>query len=140
MKNRSEHQFVVIIGIVNFFADFTYEGARGIVGPFLGSLGASAAVLGFVAGLGELMGYASRSVSGYLADKSHRHWVFAFLGYAVNILAIPSLALATKWPVAATLVVAERVGRSIRKPTVDGMLSYAGKSIRADCLIANRHR
>jgi MFS family permease len=131
MKSRSALQFVVIIGIANFFADFTYEGARGIVGPFLGSLGASAAIVGFVAGLGELMGYGLRSVSGYFADKSHRHWGFAFAGYAVNMLAVPALALAGRWPVAASLVVAERVGRGIRKPTVEAMLSYAGKSIGA---------
>jgi MFS family permease len=131
MKNSSALQFVLIIGIANFFADFTYEGARGIVGPFLGSLGASAALVGFVAGLGELMGYGLRSVSGYLADKSHRHWAFAFAGYAVNMLAVPALALATRWPLAATLVVAERTGRGIRKPTVEAMLSYAGKSIGA---------
>jgi predicted MFS family arabinose efflux permease len=131
MKNRSALQFVLIIGIANFFADFTYEGARGIVGPFLGSLGASAALVGFVAGLGELMGYGLRSISGYLADKSHRHWAFAFAGYTVNMLAVPALALATRWPLAATLVVAERAGRGIRKPTVEGMLSYAGKSIGA---------
>src|SRR5437016_14189143 len=131
MKSRSALQFVVIIGIANFFADFTYEGARGIVGPFLGSLGASAAIVGFVAGLDELMGYGLRSVSGYFADKSHRHWAFAFLGYTVNLLAVPALALATRWPLAATLVVSERVGRGIRKPTVDAMLSYAGKSIGA---------
>src|SRR5213083_2957829 len=124
-------RFVLIIGIANFFADFTYEGARGIVGPFLGSLGASAAIVGFVAGLGELMGYGLRSVSGYFADKSHRHWGFAFAGYAVNLLAVPALALAGRWPVAASLVVAERVGRGIRKPTVEAMLSYAGKSIGA---------
>src|SRR5437867_7501777 len=131
MKNRSALHFVLIIGIANFFADFTYEGARGIVGPFLGSLGASAAIVGFVAGLGELMGYGLRSVSGYFADKSHRHWAFAFLGYAVNMLAVPALALAGSWPLAAGLVVSERVGRGIRKPTVEAMLSYAGKSIGA---------
>jgi len=124
-------RFVLIIGVANFFADFTYEGARGIVGPFLGSLGASAAIVGFVAGLGELMGYGLRSVSGYFADKSHRHWAFAFVGYSVNLLAVPALALATRWPLAATLVVAERTGRGIRKPTVEAMLSYAGKSIGA---------
>jgi len=124
-------RFVLTIGIANFFADFTYEGARGIVGPFLGSLGASAAIVGFVAGLGELMGYGLRSVSGYFADKSHRHWAFAFVGYTVNLLAVPALALATRWPLAATLVVAERTGRGIRKPTVEAMLSYAGKSIGA---------
>jgi predicted MFS family arabinose efflux permease len=131
MKSRSALHFVLIIGIANFFADFTYEGARAIVGPFLGSLGAGAAIIGFVAGLGELMGYGLRSVSGYFADKSHRHWAFAFIGYSVNMLAVPALALATRWPLAATLVVSERVGRGIRKPTVEAMLSYAGKSIGA---------
>jgi predicted MFS family arabinose efflux permease len=131
MKSRSALQFVVIIGIANFFADFTYEGARAIVGPFLGSLGASAAIVGFVAGLGELMGYGLRSVSGYFADRSRRHWAFAFLGYTINMLAVPALTLATRWPLASALVVSERVGRGIRKPTVEAMLSYAGKSIGA---------
>src|SRR5438067_11490868 len=131
MRNRSALQFVLIIGIVNFFADFTYEGARGIVGPFLGSLGASAAIVGFVAGFGELVGYGLRSISGYFADKSHRHWAFAFVGYAVNLLAVPALALTGRWPPAAGLVVAERVGRGVRKPTVEAMLSYAGRSIGA---------
>jgi predicted MFS family arabinose efflux permease len=131
MKNRSALHFVLIIGIANFFADFTYEGARGIIGPFLGSLGASAAVVGLVAGFGELMGYGLRSVSGYLADKSHRHWAFAFMGYTINMLAVPALALTRQWPLAASLVVSERMGRGIRKPTVEAMLSYAGRSIGA---------
>src|SRR6266568_2072486 len=131
MKSRSALHFVLVIGIANFFADFTYEGARGIVGPFLGSLGASAAIVGFVAGLGELMGYGLRSISGYFADKTHRYWLFAFTGYAINLLAVPALALAGQWPLAAGLVIAERTGRGIRKPTVEGMLSYAGKSIGA---------
>jgi MFS family permease len=131
MKNRSALHFVVIIGIANFFADFTYEGARAIIGPFLGSLGASAAMVGFVAGLGELMGYGLRSVSGYFADKTHKHWAFAFVGYAVNMLAVPALALTKQWPLAASFVVSERIGRGIRKPTVEAMLSYAGKSIGA---------
>jgi MFS family permease len=131
MRSRSALHFVLVIGVANFFADFTYEGARGVVGPFLGSLGASAAIVGFVAGLGELMGYGLRSISGYLADKSHRHWAFAFLGYAVNMFAVPALALTGRWPPAAALVVSERVGRGIRKPTVEAMLSYAGKSIGA---------
>lgn len=131
MRNRTAFRFVLIIGIVNLFADLTYEGARGIVGPFLGSLGASAAIVGFVAGFGELMGYGLRSVSGYFADKTHRYWLFAFTGYAINLLAVPALALAGQWPLAAGLVIAERTGRGIRKPTVEAMLSYAGKSIGA---------
>jgi predicted MFS family arabinose efflux permease len=131
MRNKSALHFVLIIGIANFFADFTYEGARGIIGPFLGSLGASAAIVGLVAGVGELMGYGLRSISGYFADKSHRHWAFAFLGYAINMIAVPALALTRQWPLAASLVVSERIGRGIRKPTVETMLSYAGRSIGA---------
>jgi predicted MFS family arabinose efflux permease len=122
-------RFVLIIGIVNFFADMTYEGARALAGPFLGSLGASATVVGFVAGFGELVGYGLRSVSGYFADKTHRYWAVAFVGYAINMLAVPALALAGNWPLAAGLIVAERTGRAIRKPAVEAMLSHAGKSI-----------
>ncbi|HTV62579.1 MAG TPA: MFS transporter [Verrucomicrobiae bacterium] len=122
-------RFVLVIGVVQLFADMTYEGARGIVGPFLGSLGASAAVVGFTAGLGELMGYGFRSVTGYLADKTHRYWAFIFTGYVINMLAVPALALAGNWPLAAALVVAERAGRAIRKPSTDAMLSHAGSRI-----------
>src|SRR5215469_12283625 len=82
-------RFVLLIGIVNFFADMTYEGGRSIIGPFLGSLGASAAIVGFVAGLGELVGYGLRLFSGYLADKSHRYWLVTFIGYFINMLAVP---------------------------------------------------
>src|SRR5947207_5592930 len=129
MRNRSAFSFVLIIGIVNFFADLTYEGARGIVGPFLGSLGASAAIVGFVAGFGELIGYALRSVSGYFADKTQKYWFVTFTGYAINMLVVPALALAGQWPVAAGLVVAERTGRAIRKPATEAMLSFPGKQI-----------
>jgi MFS family permease len=122
-------RFVLIIGVVQLFADMTYEGARGIIGPFLGSLGASATMVGFTAGFGELMGYAFRSVTGYFADKTHKYWVFIFAGYFVNMLAVPALALAGNWPTAAVLVIAERTGRAIRKPSTDALLSYAGSRI-----------
>lgn len=122
-------RFVLVIGVVNFFADMTYEGARSIVGPFLGSLGATATIVGFVAGFGEMVGYGLRSISGYFADKTHKYWVVTFIGYAINMLAVPALALAGNWPLAAALVVAERTGRAIRKPAVESMLSHAGHSI-----------
>ena len=118
--------FVLIIGIVNLFADMTYEGARSITGPFLGSLGASATVVGVVAGTGELLGYSLRSVAGFFADKTRRYWLIVFVGYMINMLAVPALALAGNWPIAAALIVTERTGRAIRKPAVDAMVSYAG--------------
>src|SRR5262245_59580852 len=134
-KSQSKHlaeiafKFVLTIGIVNLFADMTYEGARSITGPFLQSLGASALAVGVVAGGGELFGYVLRSIAGYFADKTHRYWMVIFVGYALNMLVVPALALAGNWPMAAVLIMAERTGRGIRKPATDAMLSYAGKSI-----------
>jgi len=126
---RLAFRFVLTIGIVNLFADFTYEGARSITGPFLGSLGASATVIGIVVGFGELLGYSLSSISGFFADKTHKYWVVAFVGYFINMLAVPALALAGNWPMAAALIIAERTGRAIRKPSVEAMISYAGKEI-----------
>lgn len=113
------------MGIVNLFADTTYEGGAGINGPFLGSLGASAAAISIIAGVGEFVGYSLRSVSGYIADKTGKHWPITFIGYSINLLAVPAMALAQSWQVAAALVLAERIGRAIRKPTVEAMLSYS---------------
>ena len=121
--------FVLLIGTVNLFADFTYEGGRSINGAFLSSLGASAVAVGFIAGFGELVGYALRSIAGFFADKTHKYWVFAFIGYAINMLAVPALALSGSWPMAAVLIIAERTGRAIRKPAVETMLSFAGKEM-----------
>ena len=128
-SGRTAFRFVLTIGIVNLFADMTYEGARSITGPFLQSLGASAFAVGIVAGGGELLGYTLRSAAGYFADKTQRYWLVVIAGYLLNMIAVPALALAGNWPLAAALIVAERTGRGIRKPAVDAMISYAGKSI-----------
>ena len=88
-------RFVLLIGIVSFFADMTHEGARGITGPFLASLGASATIVGIVVGLGELLGYGLRLVFGYFTDRTRQYWPIALVGYAINLGAVPLLALAT---------------------------------------------
>jgi MFS family permease len=118
-------RFIVLIGIVSLFADMTYEGARSITGPYLAVLGASATVVGIVSGLGELFGYAVRLGSGWLGDRTQRYWAITIIGYAVNLLAVPLLALAGSWQVAAALIIAERMGRAIRSPGRDAMLSHA---------------
>jgi MFS family permease len=118
-------KFVVLLGVVSLFADMTYEGARSVTGPFLAVLGASGTVVGIVAGLGELIGYALRLVSGYLSDKTGRYWAITFSGYALNLLAVPLLALAGSWEIAALLMIAERTGKAIRTPARDAMLSHA---------------
>jgi MFS family permease len=121
----SAFAFVLILGVVNFFADMTYEGGAAINGQFLASLGASAAAVSIIAGVGEFLGYSLRSVSGYAADKTGRYWLITFLGYSINLLAVPAMALAGNWQIAGALILAERIGRAIRKPTIEAMLSYS---------------
>jgi MFS family permease len=124
-SKKAALKFVVLVGVVSLFADMTYEGARAITGPWLAVLGASATVVGVVAGMGELVGYGLRLASGYLSDRTGRYWGMVLLGYAVNVLAVPVLALAGSWEAAAVLMVAERMGKAIRTPARDAMLSYA---------------
>ena len=121
----SAFAFVLAMGVVNLFGDMTYEGGASINGPFLQMLGASAASVSIVAGFGEFLGYSLRSVSGYVADKTGKHWPITFVGYAINLLAVPAMALAGSWQMAGLLILAERTGRAIRKPTVEAMLSYS---------------
>lgn len=117
--------FIVLIGCVSLFADMTYEGARSVAGPFLGSLGASALTVSIVAGLGEFLGYALRYVSGRTADRTKAYWPMMIAGYVVNLLSVPLLALAGNVPAAFVLFVCERLGRAIRAPIRGAMLSHA---------------
>src|SRR6266700_3918536 len=123
--DRAALRFIVLIGIVSLFGDMTYEGARSIVGPYLATLGASAAVVGVVAGFGELVGYAIRLLSGYIGDRTGRYWTVTIIGYVLNLFAVPLFAFAGNWEIAVVLIVAERMGRALRAPTRDAMLSHA---------------
>lgn len=125
LSKQTAIRFVILLGIVSLFADMTYEGARSIAGPFLAVLGASGLVVGVVAGLGELIGYTLRLVSGYFSDRTQRYWTVTLIGYAVNLIAVPLLALAGSWELAAMLMILERMGKAIRTPARDAMLSYA---------------
>jgi MFS family permease len=118
-----------VIGVVSFFADFTYEGARSVTGPFLATLGANGAIVGMVAGVGELFGYGLRLVSGTVSEKTQKFWPITLFGYAIQMIAVPLLAFAKSWQIAAVLIILERVGKATRNPPRDVMLSHAAKEI-----------
>jgi MFS family permease len=129
LQGKIALRFVLMIGVVSFFADFVYEGGRSISGPFLETLGATGAVVGVVAGLGELLGYGLRFFSGRFSEKTRQFWPMTIFGYLVQMAAVPSLAFAGNWQVASLLIVLERVGKAIRNPPRDVMLSHAGKEM-----------
>jgi MFS family permease len=129
IKRRTATRFVVTVGLVSLFADMTYESARSINGPYLEILGASATTVGWAAGLGELLGYGLRFISGYFSDKTGKYWTITLIGYTINLLSVPLLALAGHWQLAILLIIGERVGKAIRVPPRDAMLSYGTREM-----------
>jgi len=132
MKNHASVKktalaFILLMGIVSLFSDMTHEGAASILGDFLSLAGASAAAIGFVSGLGEMIGYSLRIVTGRIADKTKKYWPLTVAGYAIDCMAIPALALIPHggWLLACILIVAQRTGKAIKKPAKDTILSFA---------------
>jgi predicted MFS family arabinose efflux permease len=133
-KKHSAYYFIILMGIVSLFSDFTHEGARSIYGPFLGLLGASAESVSLVSGLGELIGYSLILFTGALIDKTKKYWLMMLLGYLINLVCIPLLAFSTNlgafaWGYACILIVLERVGRSMRKPAKTSLVSFAASEV-----------
>ena len=126
---KSGLAFVVAFGIVSLFADMAYEGMRGISGPFLATLGASGTAVGIIAGTGELAGYLLRLFSGALAQRTRAYWFITLFGYVIQMAAVPLLALAGSWWMAALLIILERAGKAMRNPPRDVMLARAGDQI-----------
>jgi hypothetical protein len=121
-------QLIIVFGMISLFSDTIYEGARSVNGPYLKTLGADAALVGLVAGLAEMLGYLVRLVSGLWADKSKAYWAFTIVGYA-TLASVPLLALTGAWQTAALFIVLERVGKAIRSPAKDTILSTATKRV-----------
>jgi predicted MFS family arabinose efflux permease len=126
---RAAVGFIVCLGVVSLFADMTYEGAHSIIGPYLKGLGATAFQVALISGLGEMLGASLRFFSGRLADRTHVYWTLTFLGYGMNVIAVPALAFAGNWQIAAALVVAERTGKALRGPARDVLLSSATEEV-----------
>jgi MFS family permease len=127
-KRRLAYRLVILFGLVAMLGDIVYEGGRSVSGPFLFTLGASAFMVAFIAGFGEFVGYAIRIATGNLADRSRQYWAFVIAGYLM-IGAIPLLVLAGSWEIAALLLILERIGKAVRSPAKDAMLSHVTSAI-----------
>ena len=119
--------FIILFGILSLFSDMTHEGASSIRGAYLTLMGASAGVIGFISGLGELVGYSLRYIFGFIADKTKKYWPMTIIGYILDVLAVPALALVGErgWIWACILLVIQRTGKAIKKPAKDTIMSFA---------------
>jgi MFS family permease len=126
-NKTSAMAFIVLFGVVSLFSDMTHESASSIRGAFLALVGASAATIGFVSGLGELVGYGMRYVFGAITDRTRRYWPMIVVGYVLDIVAVPALALVGDhgWVAACALLIVQRMGKAIKKPAKDTVMSFA---------------
>ena len=127
-SKKTAFQLILLFGLVSLFGDIVYEGARSVNGPYLKTLGANAAIVGMVAGIAEFLGYAIRLASGYFADKTKAYWVFTFLGYGM-LISVPLLSLVGIWQFAVVFIIMERLGKALRSPAKDTILSQATKQV-----------
>lgn len=123
-KKRFSPVFTIVIlfGLISMFGDIIYESARSANSQYLNLLGINAAKVGLVFGLGEFLGYFLRLVAGILSDKSGKHWVFMFIGYGM-LIAVPVMGLTLNWNFLFILILMERIGKALRSPAKDTILS-----------------
>ncbi|MBA7473476.1 hypothetical protein ES707_08816 [subsurface metagenome] len=121
-------RLILLLGAASLLGSLVSNGARSVTGPYILLLGGSAAVVGLVAGSGEFIGYALRFATGAYVDQSHRYWNVAVAGYGL-LAAIPLLAVASRWEAAAVLIIAERIGKAVRTPARDTILSHATTTV-----------
>jgi MFS family permease len=127
---KSVYAGILLLGLVSLMGDIVYEGSRGLVPDYLKFLGVSAVIVGLVGGLGEFLGYGARLVSGVLVDATHAYWGFILLGYGL-IAAIPLIGFTGRWEIALILVLVERLGKAIRSPSRDAVLSMISRGVGA---------
>jgi MFS family permease len=130
-KKDSEAKYsknVVNLGFVSFFTDISTEMILGILPLFIvGELGASKAILGVIEGLGEFVGYGSRTFSGAISDKLGRRKPLVIVGYALSTVAKPLFALSSVWTHALAVRVSDRIGKGVRTSPRDALLSDSVK-------------
>jgi len=125
---KQAFQLIFLLGIISLLGDIIYEGARGVSGQYLQILGVKAATVGFIVGLGELLGYLFRLASGFFADKTKSYWLFTIIGYGL-LISIPLISLTGIWQIVAFLIILERIGKGIRTPARDTIASHAAKQV-----------
>ncbi|MCS7244363.1 MAG: MFS transporter [Candidatus Calescibacterium sp.] len=119
---NSVYIVIFLFGLVSFFGDIVYEGAKSILGQYMFFLGASAFAIGLVAGLGEFISFAFRIFFGYLADIKKSYWIMVIIGYGL-LISVSLIYFASVWQMVALFFLLERLGKAIRTPSRDFLVS-----------------
>lgn len=128
LLKRRAFQLIFLFGMISMLGDISYEGARSINGAYLKLLNADPIIVGFIFGIGEFLGYGIRLFSGFISDKTQSYWFFTILGYSL-IISVPLLSFSNSWQIAVLLMILERIGKGIRSPAKDTIVSFASKQV-----------
>lgn len=115
-------QVIFIFGIISLLGDMVYESARSANSQYFNIIGVTATQIGLAFGIGEFLGYFLRLIAGVLSDKSGKHWFFIFIGYGA-LAVVPIMGFTMNWNILVVLVLMERIGKSLRNPAKDTILS-----------------
>ncbi len=122
----SKRQLIVflLLGFVSLTADIVYEGARSVSGSYLETVEAPA-IAAAIVGAGDLIGYGMRFISGVIASSigsSSIYWGLTLTGYLLTCT-LPLLAFTNWWVAVVAIYLIERIGKGLRAPTRDVILS-----------------
>ncbi|MCK8601823.1 MFS transporter [Desulfoferrobacter suflitae] len=125
---------VLLFGLTSLLSDFCHEMATAILPQFMRTIGASAAVLGFIEGVADALSSFLKLGAGYQSDKIGHRKTWTAIGYLLTAIGKPLFAFAFAWPLILIGRVVAWLGRGIRGPLRDAMLAesvpsrYRGKA------------
>ncbi len=115
---------VWVLGFVSLFMDVSSEMIHGVLPLFVvGTLGASAAVLGLIEGLAEATAQFSKLWSGVLSDRWRSRKGLALFGYGMAAVVKPLFPMAQSVTEVFFARFADRIGKGIRGSPRDAMVA-----------------
>lgn len=112
------------LGMVSLLMDVSSEMIHALLPLFMaGQLGAGAALIGLVEGMGEGAALITKVFSGALADRFGHRKLLVFLGYGLGVLAKPVFALADSMALVFTARFSDRIGKGLRGAPRDAIVA-----------------
>ncbi|MEA3311911.1 MAG: MFS transporter [candidate division WOR-3 bacterium] len=128
LQNRSAppqggRRNLYLLSFVSFFTDLSTEMIYPLVPGFIRSLGGSNLLVGVIEGIAESTAALGKAAFGWLSDRLRHRKLFVLAGYTVSTISKPFLGLAGHWGEVLALRFAERMGKGLRTPARDALLS-----------------
>ncbi|KPJ60926.1 MAG: hypothetical protein AMJ46_04335 [Latescibacteria bacterium DG_63] len=111
------------LGFVSLFTDLSSQMIYPLIPAFLEGLGATKLLIGLIEGVAEGTASLVRMIAGALSDRLGKRKSFVFVGYSLSTVVRPFLFFANHWLVVFAVRFLDRVGKGIRTPARDALIS-----------------